>query len=67
MLKGKEDKYQTERKAFQDKFNDFNKKAQADLKGNITPAKKKKLKDQLDQKRKRLDINLKKLGEKFNK
>ena len=67
MLKGKEDKYQTQRKEFQDKFNDFNKKAQADLKGNITPAKKKKLKDQLDQKRKRLDINLKKLGEKFNK
>ena len=68
MLKGKEDKYQTQRKEFQDKFNAFNKQATFDLKGDLlTPAKKKKLKEQLEQKRKRLDINLKKLGEKFNK
>ncbi len=67
-LKGKEDKYQTQRKAFQDKFDEFNKKAQQDLKGSkLTVGKKKKLKEQLEQKRKRLDINLKKLGEKFNK
>ena len=68
MLKGKDDKFQSQKKAFQDKFNIFNKKAQADLKGNIlTPAKKRKLKEQLEQKKKRLEINLKKLGEKFNK
>ena len=67
-LKGKEDKYQAQRKAFQDKFDEFNKKAQQDLKGSkLAVGKKKKLKEQLEQKRKRLDINLKKLGEKFNK
>ena len=64
--KKKDDEYIKKRKEFQDKFAEFMKTANAKLKSG-TAGENKKTSAQMTKKRERLDINLKKLAEKYGK
>ena len=64
--KKKDDEYIKKRKEFQDKFAEFMKTANAKLKSG-TAGENKKTSAQMTKKRGRLDINLKKLAEKYGK